>query len=70
MTIFIIIGSITVIVMVWILTAAEESIIHGYPSIRETSRRILQKQEGTHVEAHRAVQTASLEPYTSSRALL
>lgn len=55
MTIFIIIGSITVIVLVWTLTAAEESIIHGYPSVRDTHRRIQQEQEVAHVEAHRPV---------------
>lgn len=70
MTIFIIIGSITVIVLLWTLTAAEESIIHGYPPVRDTHGTRQQEQEVAHVRVHQPVRTASLEPYITSRALL
>lgn len=68
MTIFIIIGSITVIVLLWTLTTAEESVIHGYPPVRDTQSRIQQEPEVACVEALRPVQTTSLEPYISGRA--
>ena len=70
MTIFIIIGSITVIVLVWTLTTAEESGIHGYPPVTDTFSGHQRKQDVVHEEAQRPVRAASLEPYLSSRALL
>ena len=69
MTIFIIIGSITVIALLWTLTAAEESIIHGYPPARDTPSNN-EPEHKAHIEAHRPVRTASLEPSISTRALL
>lgn len=70
MTIFIIIGSITIIALLWIITAAEESIIRGYPPVRDTYVENEPGQEVAHVEAHRPVRTASFEPSISTRALL
>ena len=70
MTIFIIIGSITVIALLWTLTAAEESIIHGYPSVSDTRSKNEPGQKVAHVEAHRPVRTASFEPSISTQALL
>ena len=69
MTIFIIIGSITVIALLWIITAAEESIIHGYPSVSGRNGKNEPEQKA-HVEAPRPVRTVSLEPSVSTRALL
>lgn len=70
MTIFIIIGSITIIALLWFITAAEESIVNAYSPVRDTHGRVEQEQEVAHVETHRPARAASLEPYTSRQTSL